>query len=303
MAQAGGRTPRVGFLGWGSADAAVRFVEPFRRGLRELDYVEGKNIEIEYHWANASTTRAASLARDLAAGQFDVIVVWATPAAHAVKEATRTVPVVMMVADPLATGLVSNLTRPGGNITGFGSLSTELSGKRLELLGELLPGLRKVSFLGSTRDPNTATFVQATRTAAAALGIEVVQQLVDGPAAFDDAFAAMSQAGVSAVIMQPIFFDQRDRVIAQSLKHRLPVVSDFREFVLSGGLVAYGADAREQIRRIASYVDRILKGARPGDLPIEQPTKFELLINLRTAKALGLAIPASILARADEVIE
>ncbi len=303
LAQTAAKAPRIGFLGWYSADAAVRFVEPFRAGLRELNYVEGRNIQVEYHWADANAERAAAIARDLAQRQVDIIVVWATPAAHAVKAATQTIAIVLMVADPLATGLVPNLTRPGGNITGFGSVSTELSGKRLELLTELLPGLRKVAFLGSTLDPNAQTFVRATTAAAANLGIAMQPLLVEGPEGFDGASAAMADAGASAVIVQPIFMDQRVRVAALALKHRLPTVSDHREFAQSGGLIAYGASAREQIWRIAYYVDRILKGARPGDLPIEQPTKFELLINLATAKALGLAIPTSILARADEVIE
>jgi putative ABC transport system substrate-binding protein len=303
LAQSAARPPRIGFIGWYTADAAVRFVEPFRRGMREFNYVEGRNVEVEYHWADASAERAAALARDLVSRQMDLIIVWATPAAHAVKNATQSIPVVMTVADPLATGLVSNLTRPGGNITGFGSASTELSGKRLELLAELLPGLRKVAFLGSTQDPNAHTFVRETVASGATRGIEIQKLLVDGPDGFDGAFAEMVRGRAAAVVVQPIFIDQRARVTALALKHRLPAVSDHREFAQSGGLLAYGASSQEQFRRIAYFVDRILKGARPGDLPIEQPTEFELLVNQRTARALGLAIPPAVLARADEVIE
>jgi putative ABC transport system substrate-binding protein len=301
-AQPAAKVPRVGVLAWFSADAAVRFVEPLRQSLRELNHIDGSTIQLEFHWADHSPERAAAIARDLVDRQVDVIVAWATPAAHAAKHATQSVPVVMMVADPLATGLVSNLKRPGGNLTGFGSLSTELSGKRLELLSELLPGLRNVAFLGSSRDPQAGIFVRETEAAAASLSV-AVRTLMADTADFESAFASMQAEGVAAVIVQPIFLGERARIAALALKYRLPAISDFREFAAAGLLIAYGSNPREQIRRVASYVDRILKGAKPGDLPIEQPTRFEMVINLRTAKALGLAIPPAVLARADEVID
>jgi putative tryptophan/tyrosine transport system substrate-binding protein len=291
------------FLDFFSSAASADFLEPFHQGLRELGHIEGRNIFVEYHSAEQRSERATAIAADFVRREVDLIVAVATPAAHAAKSATATIPIVMSVADPLATGLVASLARPGGNLTGVSTTSPDLAGKRLELLRELRPGLGRVAFLGAANDPNTRTFVNETQAAADSIRVRLQPLLVTGPEEFEAAFATIIKQGSEGLIVQPLFVGHRDKLTELAARHRLPMIADQTVFARAGGLVAYGVNRRVMFRRQAFYVDKILKGARPADLPIEQPTKFELVINLKTAKALGLDIPPMLLARADEVIE
>jgi putative ABC transport system substrate-binding protein len=302
-AQGTRKVPRIGILDFFPSAASAITLEPFQQGLRELGHVEGQNIFVEYHSAEQRTERAAAIAADLVRREIDIIVAFATPAAHAAKSATSSIPVVIVVADPLATGLVASLARPGGNLTGVSSTSTDLAGKRLELLRELRPGLAQVAYLGAANDPNTRTFLNETQAAADSIRVRVQPLLVTGSEEFEAAFAVMLREGSEGVIVQPLFVGHRGQLAELAERHRLPMIVDQAEFAVAGALVAYGVNRRVLFRRPAFYVDRILKGAKPADLPIEQPTRFELTVNLKTAKALGLDIPPTILARADEVLE
>jgi putative ABC transport system substrate-binding protein len=302
-AQETGSVPRVAVLDFFPSTASSGTVEPFRQGLRDLGYVEGRNIQVEYHSAEQRGDLAAKLAADLVQRQFNVIVAFATPAAHAVKSATTTIPTVIAVADALATGLVASLARPGGNITGVTSSSPDLAGKRLELLRELRPNLGRIAFLGAANDPNTRTFVRETQTAADSIRVRLQPLLVTGPQEFEAAFAAMVAERADGLIVQPLFTGHRSRLGELAARHRLPMLADQRAFAEAGAVATYGVDRKTFFRHSALYVDKILKGAKPSDLPVEQPTKFELVINVKTAKALGLTVPLALLARADEVIE
>ena len=299
----GVKVPRIGILDFFLSTVSAEFMAPFQEGLRELGYVDGQNIRIEYHSAEQRLDRAAALAADFVRRDIDIIVALATPAAHAAKSATTTIPIVMSVADPVSTGLAASLARPGANLTGVTTTSADLAVKRLELLMELHPDAARIAFLGAANDPNTATFVQATQAAAASIGVRLLPLLVTGPEEFDAAFATMVAERADGLIVQPLFVGHRARLSDLALQNRLPLISDQPQFVMSGGLATYGIDRDILFRRIAYYVDRILKGAKPDDLPIEQPTIFHLAINMKTAKALGLEIPPTLLARADEVLE
>ena len=271
--------------------------------MRELGYVDGRNIHVEYHSAEQRSDLAATLAADLVRREVDIIVAVATPAAHAAKNATATIPIVMQVSDPLATGLVASLAQPGGNLTGVSSSGPDLAGKRLELLRELRPDLARVAFLGAANDPNARTFLNETQAAAASIRVRLQPLLVTGPEEFDAAFATMIQEQAQGLIVQPLFVGHRAKLAELAARHRLPMVAEQRTFAVAGGLAAYGVNRSALSRRWAYYVDKILKGAKPADLPVELPTTFELVINLKTAKALGLEVPPTLLARADEVIE
>ena len=301
-AQQAGRIPRIGILRPGSPPDPL--VEAFRQGLHELGYAEGRNISIEYRWAEGRDERLPSLAADLVRLQVDVIVAGA--AAMAAKQATKDIPIVMPLgfSDPVKVGLVASLGRPGGNVTGLTSLSEELPGKWMELIKETLPRVSRVAVLWDpVGDPNQ---VRVSELAARSLDVRLQVLKVGRPDGIDGAFigAKENHAGALIVLGSPIFYAHRPRLIELAARHRLPTIYPQREFVAgSGGLMSYGADYRDQFRRAATYVDKILKGAKPADLPIEQPTKFELVINLKTAKALGLTIPPSVLGRADQVIE
>jgi putative ABC transport system substrate-binding protein len=295
--------PRVAILDFFPSRSSSSTLGPFRQGLRELGYVEGRTIHVEYRSAEQRSDLAAELAADLVRRRFDIIVAFATPAAHAVKQATTTIPVVIAVVDALATGLVASLARPGGNITGVTGASTDTAGKRLELLRELRPGLSRVAFLGATNDPQTRTFLKETQTAADSVRVRLQPVLISGPAEFETAFAAMVAQQAEALIVQPLFLAHRGQLVELATRHRLPVVANQRAFAQAGAIAAYGVDLNSFFGRPALYVDKILKGAKPGDLPVEQPTKFVLVVNLRTAKTLGLTVPPMLLARADEVIE
>ncbi len=297
------KVPRVGFLAWGSPPPADRYAEPFRQGLRELGYVEGQNIVVEYRWAEGRSDRAADLAAELVRLRVDVIVAWVSSAIKAAGNATRTIPIVMgAAADPVGMGLVASLARPGGNITGPSGMSPDLAGKRLELLREVLPGVSRVAFLFYTKAGGWR-FVEETQVAAQKLGVQIQPVGVGGPEEFESAFAAMRRERAGALIVEPFFTSDRRQIVDLAAKHRLPTISDFREFPEAGALMSYGPNARERYRRTATYVDKILKGAKPADLPVEQPTRFEMVINMKTAKALGLTFPPSILIRADQVIQ
>jgi putative ABC transport system substrate-binding protein len=300
-AQPPAKVPRIGILRSGSAPDP--FVEAFRQGLRELGYTEGRNIHIEYGWAEGLDERLPGLAADLVRLGVDVIVAGGTQALT-VKHHTTTIPIVMAVAvDPIGAGLITSIARPGGNVTGLAYLSEELPGKWMELLKETLPRISRVAVLWHPATERGQ--VRVSETAAESLGLRVhalkVQRSADLVAAFAE---AQRHADGLIVLASPFFFAHRARLVELAARHRLPTMYHQQEYVVgSGGLMSYGPNLRDLFRRAAVFVDKILKGAKPADLPVEQPTKFELVINLRTAKALGLTIPPAVLARADEVIE
>jgi putative ABC transport system substrate-binding protein len=296
------KLPRIGVLLSPPMTTGVQ--EQFRQGFRDHGYVEGQNLLIEWRSAEGRTERAKPLADELVGLNVDVIVAVATPAVQAAKEATSTIPIVMAAAGaPVGTGLVANLARPGGNITGIASLSAELSGKRIELLRELIPGLARVAVLihgGSAFAKQLVAEAQAAATKAA-IRLQVVD--VRQPQEMEAAFAAIVKERAGAVLVPTVVAAPSWRTAELALRHRIPSVYNQRQSAESGGLMSLGANQAEVYRRAAGFVDRILKGARPADLPVEQPTKFELVINLKTAKALGLTIPSSLLLRADTVIQ
>ncbi len=296
------RMPRLGVIHWETAAATDR-VDELRRVLGEVGYVEGRNIAIEWRWADRSPARAAAAVADLDRLGVDVMFVHSTPTVHAAKATGTRTPIVMVVSDPIATGIVTSLARPGGTITGVGSAGAELAPKRLEMLRDLLPGLARVAFLGSALDQNAPTFIREVTAAGALVGVAVTPFLVEGPGAFDDAFARMAAAGLQAVIVQPLFLEQRALLAQLQLRHRIPAVGDQAQFARDGMLVSYGPDRRAMMARVAAKIDAIVRGARAGDLPVELPTILELVLNQKTAAALGLTVPPAILVRADEVIE
>jgi putative tryptophan/tyrosine transport system substrate-binding protein len=302
-ARAQSRLPHVAVLSWYSSGDAV-LLKALVDELARLGWNDGQQMKLEFHWAGGDRARADALAADLVRRGVDLIVARATPAALAAKRATSTVPIVFAPsADPIATGLVANLGRPGANITGVTTMSTELAAKRLEVLRELMPGLQRIAFLGVTDDPNAPVFARQTQAAAHAVGVKDRSLFVTGPDGFGAAFAELAAWGAQAAIAQPIFIEQRQRLAALARGHRIALVGDQREFALAGALLALGANIPAYLRRVARTVDRILKGAKPGDLPIEQPDQFDLAINQSTARALGLDVSDALLARADEVIE
>jgi len=296
------RTWRVGVLMAGSPPNL--FVSVLQNSLRDLGYIEGRNISFEIRFAHDRSELATRLAAELVRLEPDVIVTHFTPAAVAAKAATTTIPIVMAPAGaPVETGLVTSLARPGGNVTGLSSMAAEFGGKRLELLRQVVPNLSRVGVLALSANPFTQPFLSDMRTAAASAGVRLDPVLVASAAEFENAFAVMARAHTQAVIVQPFFDAQRVSIVELAAKHRLPTMFSDREAVVSGGLMSFWADQSEFFRRAAVFVDKILKGAKPQDLPVEQPAKFELVVNVKTATDLGLTIPPSILARADELIE
>jgi putative tryptophan/tyrosine transport system substrate-binding protein len=278
----------------------------FSQSLRELGWIEGKNIVIESRYAEDRLDRLPELAAELVRLNVDVIVTFGTLAPLAAKRATTTIPIVMSSAgDPLGTGLVASLARPGGNITGLSMMVPELGGKRLQMLKEISPAVSRVAILWDAANPYPALVFKETESAARTLGIQLQSLEVRSPGDFLGAFdaAARQRAGALLTVEDPLTVGQRTQIVGFAEKSRLPAMYGLREFVDAGGLISYGVHLGDLRRRAAGYVDKILKGAKPGDLPVEQPTKFELLINLKTAKALGLTIPPSVLGRADEVIQ
>jgi putative ABC transport system substrate-binding protein len=291
---------KIGFLA-----ATKTQIDYFREGMRQFGHVEGKSYVIEAHFTGGNRELTQQIARKLVEEPVDILVVQSTAAAQIAGEATRTIPIVMaQSANPLATGLVKSLSHPGGNLTGVSGQLTDLAGKRLGLLREIRPSLNTVAFLGLAKTPYAAGFGRETQAAADRLGVKVLECLVDALEAIDQAtFDAIKRDGAEAVIVQPIFRGYRDKIVGLATAVGLPVISDYADFVEAGALLSYGVDEAPLVRRAAYYVDRILKGAKPADLPIEQPTKFELVVNTRTAKQFGWTIPQIVLTQADRIIE
>lgn len=303
-AQQPAKIPRIGALISGSPSTHRLPVEAFRQGLRDLGYVEGQNIVIEYRYAEGRADRFPDLAAELVRLKPDVLVTAGLPGVRALRNATTTIPIVMAaIADAVGSGFVQSLARPGGNITGLSFLATELSVKRLELLKEALPRASHVAVLWHPASVKAS--LDATLAASKPLGLKIQVLEVQSPSEFDSALASAKKGGVEAinVLPSPILLTHRKPLVELAAKHRLPGIYEFREFVEDGGLMSYSASISDLYRRAAAYVDKILKGAKPADLPVEQPTRFEMVINLKTAKALGLTIPQSILLRADQVIQ
>lgn len=282
--------------------------EIFRKGLRELGWVEGKNMRLEVRRAGNSTERLAALAEELVQLRVDVMIATSTPAVFAARNATRSVPipVVTISADPVGNGFIGSLARPGGNITGISMMMPQLAGKRLELLGEIVPKLSRVAFLAHGDDPSHRIFIKELQQAGESLGIQVQPVIVKGAGDFENAFAAMKRAKADALIIQPLFINNMGnapQLAELAVKNGIPATSDGDGFAEAGGLLFYGPDPLVIYERIAIYADRVLRGSKPADMPVEQPQKFLLAINLKTAKALGASIPRSLLLRADKVID
>jgi putative ABC transport system substrate-binding protein len=296
-------TPRVGWIWPGAAAGNPTELAGFKEGLRELGYVEGGNIVVEYRFGENSAERLPEFATELARLNVSVIVTIGDLAFRAVRHAAPDTPIVFLQADPIGAGYVTNLSRPGGNITGVSSM--RLSGKWPELAKEALPGLIRVGYLVNPTNPSSVTTLSEARRSAEALGMDFRSYPVERPQDLEGAFAAMTHDGIGVLLLDAAhpYPTNWSKVAGLALGHKLPAISEIREFVFAGGLMSYGLRLFDLTRRMAHYVDRILKGAKAGDLPVEQPTKFELVINLKTAKALGLTIPPTLLARADEVIE
>jgi putative ABC transport system substrate-binding protein len=307
-AQQTGKVARIGYLGPSSPSSSSSYVDAFRQGLRELGWVEGQNIVIEYRFAEGRLERLPDLAAELVRLKVDIIVASPTPGVAAAKNATETIPIVMLSgsADPVGLGFIASLARPGGNVTGLSySVGPEIFSKGLELLKETVPKIRRVAILSNPASPVQPLIIREVNAAARSMGVQLQLLEARGPNEFDGAFAAMAKERVGAllVVADSIFLLHRTRLADLAARSRLPAAYGVREHVEAGGLMSYGPSLRDVFRRGATYVDKILKGAKPGDLPVEQPTKFELVLNLKTAKALGLTIPDSLLRRADEVIQ
>ena len=305
-AQTPKKIARIGYLSPGNRTVSANFLEAFLRGLRELDYVEGQTFTMEYRWGEGRIERLPELAVELVRLEPDVLVATTSAAVQAAMNATRTIPIIMAGGgDPVGLGLVASLARPGGNVTGPSMMNTEVVSKRIEILKEIISGLRRVAVLTNSLNPIHALFMQETASTARMLGLELQPLEVHGPEDFEAAFAAATRSKADALVAfdDSLTLQYRARIVALTAASRLPTMYGYREFPDEGGLISYGADISSHYHRAATYVDKVLKGAKPADLPVEQPSKFELVINLKTAKALGLTIPPTLLARADEVIE
>ena len=304
-AQLAKKIPRIDVFLPASASATSHLVDAFRQGLREHGYVGEQNLSLEPRYAEGKVERLADQAAELVRFKVDVIVVGSTPGVMAAKNATGAIPIVMVTTgDPVASGLVASLARPGGNITGLTALGQELSGKRLEVLKETVPKVSRVAVLSNPANPDSGLSLKGMEVAARGLGVQLRVQEVRDPTEFEKGFEAITREGARAlmVLPDPMFVSQGERIVALSAKSRLPSMYAHREFVDAGGLMFYGASLADMWRRAATYVDKILKGAKPADLPVEQPKKFEFVINLKAAKQIGLTIPPNLLARADWVI-
>jgi putative ABC transport system substrate-binding protein len=306
-AQQPGKVPMIGYLSSLSRSAMADRIDAFRQGLRELGYVEGKNIVIEWRFSEGKRDRVSELAAELVRLKVNVIVSSGNLTTHVAKKATNTVPIVTtQSSDPVASGLVGSLARPGGNITGLSTIAPEISGKRLELLKEIVPQLSRVAFFGTSTSPGNAQELRQVELAAGALGVKLQYVDVLSSKEIESAFRAAGKDRADAVLMNvagAFGSLQRKRIAELAVKSRLPVIYETTSFVDAGGLMSYGAHLPDLARRAAIFVDKILKGAKPADLPVEQPTKFEFIINLKTAKQIGLTIPPNVLARADRVIK
>jgi ABC-type uncharacterized transport system substrate-binding protein len=299
------KIPRIGYLGVNSLNVNPDRREAFRQGLRELGYVEGKNIVIEWRSAEGKQDRLPALAAELVRLKVDIIIAGGPPSTRAAKEATITIPIVMgFDNDPVADGFVASLARPGGNITGLATLAPEISGKLLELLKEVVPRLFRVAVLGTSTQPGNAQSLRETEVAAPAFGVKVQFLDILAPKDIETAFRAAGKGHADGVLVlqSPVINSQRTQVADLAVKSRLPGIFPQSQYAKAGGLMYYGVNTVELFRRAPTFVDKILKGAKPADLPVEQPTKFELVINLKTARQIGLTIPPNVLARADKVI-
>jgi len=306
-AQLARKTPQVGLLDPMSPSIAAPYHEAFREGLRHHGYVEGRNMAIEYRFAEGKAERLPELAAELVRGNADVLVAGSAPAVAAAHRATTTIPIVMVGygPDPVEAGLVASFARPGGNITGSTLLFPEMAAKRLQLLRAALPKVGLVAVLWNSANPAKARDWRETAAAAAALGVRLQSVEVQGADQFERAFAVMTREHADGLLVlgDPLTFFHTKRIVELAAKHRLPAMYNERQYASAGGLMSYASDLVDAFRRAATYVDKILKGAKPGDLPIEGPTKFEFVINLQTARALGLTIPPTLLGRADEVLQ
>jgi len=303
--QAAATVPRIGFLFFADPAPAAHVLEPFRHGLRERHYVEGQNIAIEDRYAEGSPSRLRDLAVELVQHKVDLIVAMGTPVAQAAQHATRTIPIVAYMGDAVEMGLVASLAWPGGNLTGVSIQMAETAGKRLELLKEAVPQASRVAVLWNAANPNKALEWQETQSAARAVGVTLQSVEVRTPDDFAGACAAITRGHADALItiVESLTLTHRSQIVDCTTQHRLPMMAAYRAFVEAGGLMSYGVKSRDLYRHLAVYVTKILQGAKPADLPVEQPTTFELIINLKTAKALGLTIPPPLLILADEVIQ
>jgi len=301
------KVPRIGYLSVSSPTAMSTRTEAFRQGLRELGYVEGKNIVIEWRSAEGKRDRLSSLAAELVRLKVDIIVTAGPPATRSAKEATVTIPIVMTQdTDPVGSGFVASLARPGGNITGLSNLLPELSGKRLELLKEIVPRLSRVAVFGNSTNPANPQVLREIELAAEEFKVQLQYLDLLDPKDLETSFRAATNGRAGAVLMMVsggIVLSQLTQVVELAAKSRLPAIYSIREYVEAGGLMSYGVSLNDLDRRAATYVDKILKGAKPADLPVEQPTKFEFIINLKAAKQIGLIIPPNVLVRADKVIK
>ena len=295
--------PVIGFL-WGSPGPWILFLAAFREGLSETGYVEGQNVAVEYRWTEDHEDRAPSLAADLVGRKVDVIVT-GSPAVRAAKSATSTIPIVFINGDPVGQGLVASLARPGGNLTGVSILTVEMMPKRLELISELVPHSNVIALLVNPANSTTEDVIREVQEAARVKGVQLSILRAGTKDEIDAAFASLVQLHVGALVVGPdgLFNTRREQLVALASRHAVPAIYPWREVAAAGGLITYGPSLTAAGRQMGIYAGRILKGANPADLPVEQPTRFELVVNLNTAKALGLTVPPSILARADEVIE
>ena len=298
--------PVIGFLSSGSPGSSTSPLAAFRQGLSEAGYVEGQNLAVEYRWAEGRYDRLSELAADLVSRKVDVIVTGSTLSARAAKNATSTTPVVFtMVSDPVGAGFVASLPRPGGNLTGFSDIAIELEPKRVELLSELVPQAGVIALLVNPKFPAAERIIEDAREAARAKGLQLQILKAGTESEIDAAFPSVIQlqAGGLVIGTDPFFFNRREQLVSLAARNSVPAIYELREFAAAGGLISYGTSLTAAYRQVGGYVRKILNGTKPADLPVQQPTNFELVVNLKTAKALGLTVPPSVLARADEVIE
>jgi putative ABC transport system substrate-binding protein len=303
--QADGKVLAIGFLGAATAAVGRAWLEAFVQGLRELNWIDGRNYAMDVKWAEGRRERAAELAAEYVQRKVDIIVTWATGPSLAAKQATSTIPIVFALAtDPVGSGLVTSLARPGGNVTGLSALNIDLIGKRIELLHEIAPTLRHIAILGNIGVPDTAAEIRALADVARSIGLDVAILEIQRKENIAPAFANLrDRSDALFVVGDPLTFSNRAEIIASAQAARLPATYANRDFVVAGGLMSYGPNFPDLFRRTAALVDKVLRGTKPADIPVEQPTRIDLVINLTTAKALGLDVPPSLLARADEVIE
>jgi putative tryptophan/tyrosine transport system substrate-binding protein len=298
-------TQVIGFLSGGSPGPFAPVVAAFRQGLSEIGYVDGQNATIEYRWAEGHYDRQPTLAADLVARKVDLIAADGIPAALAAKSATSTIPIVFSVGDPVDLGLVANLARPGGNLTGVSTMAPELSPKRLEIISELVPQAKVIALFVNPNNSNTERIIGDMQEAARAKGVQLPILKAGTESEIDGAFATLVQLHAGALVVggDPFFGNWREQLVMLAARHGVPAIYPIREFAAAGGLISYGSSLAASFRQVGIYAGKILNGTKPADLPVQQPTTFELVVNLNTAKALGLTVPPSILARADEVIE